>query len=286
MGEVGGVRACLRSRAASSSPPSGAGELPPLIRLVGISHVYDGPVTALDDVTLDIVAGESVALLGANGCGKSTLLRVLDALLAPTRGSFALEGRPISEDSLEDEEANAWFRSRVGFVFQNTDAQLFSASVREEIAFGAHQLGLSVDEAADRTWTAMRRMGIEALADRPPFRLSGGQKKRVALASVLVMEPRVILMDEPTSALDPRSRAWLIDVVDGLRAAGTTLVIASHDLDSVAAMTSRAVVLGEDHRVAADAPTPEVLADRVLLERVNLIAPSGPARTADGHPAA
>ena len=152
-------------------------------------------------------AGEKVALLGANGCGKSTLLKILDGLLFPDGGSYRAFGQPVTEDDLEDEQFSMGFRSRVGFIFQNSDAQVFSPTVREDVAFGPLQLGWSRDKVARRIDDVLSMLEIADLADRAPFQLSGGEKKRVAIASVLVMNPEVLLFDEPTAALDPRTQA-------------------------------------------------------------------------------
>ena len=263
-----------------------------LLRLRGVSHRYLGTVPALDGVDLEVRAGESVALLGANGCGKSTLLRVMDGLLFPCAGSYTAFGQAITEDSLEDAATNAAFRSRIGIVLQSSDVQLFSTTVREELAFGCRQIGLDEPTTTGRVAQALALLELEDLADRPPFQLSGGQKKRVALGSVLVMNPQVVLMDEPTAALDPRSQEWLTSLVVALHRAGTTIVLASHDLAAVATMTTRAVVLGENHRVVADAPTAQVLERRELLVQVNLVGrgwagpvtPPGP-HTCPGPPA-
>jgi cobalt/nickel transport system ATP-binding protein len=226
---------------------------------------------ALDGVSLRVEQGETVALLGANGCGKSTLLKLLDGLLFADAGTFTAFGEEVTEDKLEDEQFNHGFRARVGFVFQNSDAQVFSPSVREEIAFGCLQLGLDRDTTAGRVEDVLTMLGIADLADRAPFQLSGGQKKRVAIASVLVMNPEVLLFDEPTAALDPRTQFWLIELLEQLRAAGKTIVLATHDLDTLPDLADRCVVFSEQHRIVADAKTPEVLSDRALLLSANLI---------------
>ncbi len=217
--------------------------------------------------------GERIALLGANGSGKSTLLKLLDGLVFPDEGSYTAFGEPVTEDSLEDEQMSRGFRSRVGFVFQNSDAQVFSPTVREEVAFGPMQLGLTREETLDRVADVLAMLGITDLADRAPFQLSGGQKKKVAIATVLVMNPEVLLFDEPTAALDPRTQHWLVGVVEQLGAAGKTIVHATHDLDLLDRIADRAVVFSEAHRVVADGPPADVLGDRQLLVDVNLVHP-------------
>jgi cobalt/nickel transport system ATP-binding protein len=243
----------------------------PLLVCEDIGYAYLDRFAALDGVSLRVAAGDKVALLGANGCGKSTLLKILAGLVFPATGSYRAFGQEITEDALEDEQLSVAFRSRVGLVFQNSDAQVFSPTVREEIAFGPLQLGLSRADAADRVDDMLAMLGIADLADRAPFQLSGGQKKKVAIASVLVMNPEVLLFDEPTAALDPRTQSWLVELIQELSAAGKTIVHATHDLDALDRLADRCLVLGEDHRVAAEGTPATVLADRSLLLRVNLI---------------
>ncbi|GIG72914.1 ABC transporter ATP-binding protein [Planosporangium flavigriseum] len=236
-----------------------------------LRYSYLGRFPALDGVSLDIRRGEKVALLGPNGCGKSTLLKLLDGLIFPDSGTFTAFGQEVTEDNLEDEQFSAGFRSRVGFVFQNSDTQVFSPTVREEVAFGCLQLGMSVMETAARVDDVLAMLDISDLADRAPFQLSGGQKKRVAIASVLVMNPQVLLFDEPTAALDPRTQAWLIELIGQLGAAGKTIVLATHDLDALDAIADRCLVFAENHTIAHAGAPGEILADRDLLLRANLI---------------
>jgi cobalt/nickel transport system ATP-binding protein len=237
-----------------------------------LHYSYLGRFPALDGVSLQVRRGESVALLGANGCGKSTLLKVLDGLIFPTSGTFSAFGQPVTEDTLEDEQMSMGFRSRVGFVFQNADAQVFSPSVREEVAFGPLQLGMHRDEAAERTDDVLRMLGIDDLVDRAPFQLSGGQKKKVAIATVLVMNPDVLLFDEPTAALDPRTQQWLIEVMEELGRGGKTIVHATHDLGALDRIADRCIVFNEAHRIVAEGAPGALMEQRDLLTSVNLIA--------------
>jgi len=242
------------------------------MRGVGLGYSYLEKFTALDDVTLYVQRGEKLALLGANGCGKSTLLKVLDGLVFPQSGTFHAFGAEITEDGLEDEQMSMGFRSRVGFVFQNSDAQVFSPSVREEIAFGPLQMGLTRDEVSSRVDDVLVMLDILDLADRAPFQLSGGQKKRVAIGSVLVMNPEVLLFDEPTAALDPRTQEWLTQLIEELSSAGKTIVHATHDLDLLDRIADRCIVFSEEHRIVAEGKPHDVLADQDLLVSVNLVA--------------
>ncbi|MHB1325731.1 MAG: energy-coupling factor ABC transporter ATP-binding protein [Thermoleophilia bacterium] len=226
---------------------------------------------ALDGVSLKINAGESVALLGANGSGKSTLLKMLDGLIFPTAGGIKAFGAVLSDEALKDEGFSQSFRRRVGFVFQNSDAQLFSATVRDEIAFGPLHLGLTPEEVEKRTGDTLHILGLEHLQERPPYHLSGGEKKKVALASVLAIGPEVLLFDEPTAGLDPKTESFLIRLILQLTAAGKTIVTATQDLRLAAAIAERVIVLGEDHRLAGEGEAPAILGDRELLLTANLI---------------
>jgi cobalt/nickel transport system ATP-binding protein len=239
--------------------------------LAGVHFDYEEKVPALSDVSLQVRPGECLAILGANGSGKSTLLKVLDGLYYPTQGTVRAFGQELSERALRDEAFNYAFRRRVGFVFQDPDVQLFSASVLDEVAFAPLQLGLSADEVETRVEWALQALRIEKLRERPPHRLSGGEKKRVALASILSLQPEVWLLDEPTSGLDPRSRAWLVEFIEEQHRTGKTIVIATHDLTLVQAMATRVCALGEDHGIAAQGDPQQLLRDHDLLHACNLI---------------
>ena len=243
----------------------------PIFVCEGLSYAYLERFPALEDVSLDVHPGEKVALLGANGCGKSTLLKILDGLMFPDAGTFTAFGEPVTEENLEDEQFAMGFRSRVGFIFQNSDAQVFSPTVREEIAFGPLQMGWPRKKIDRRIEDVLAMLEIAPLADRAPFQLSGGEKKRVAIASVLVMNPEVLLFDEPTAALDPRTQAWLVELILELNRAGKTIVMATHDLDILDTVADRCLVFSEDHRIAGQGPPGRVLHDRDLLLAVNLI---------------
>lgn len=236
----------------------------------GVSFAYEGKQPALEEVTFEVCAGESWVVLGANGCGKSTLLKVLDGLYFPTRGSLSAFGRPLTEQALNDDEFNFAFRRRVGLVFQDSDVQLFLPSVVDEVAFAPLQLGLPPVEVDQRVEQALQALRIEKLRDRPPHRLSGGEKRRVALASLLSLRPTVWLLDEPTTGLDPRSQSWLVDFILEQRRAGNTILTATHDLTLAAQIATRILVFDEDHHIAASGEPDAILYDHDLLHRCNL----------------
>jgi len=242
--------------------------------LRNVSYTYLRRFEALKEVNLTINAGEQVAILGANGSGKSTLLAILNALNYPTSGEFYAFGNPVKEelfDTLEDNEFNRFFRKKVGFLFQNPDVQLFSSTVYDEIAFGPLQLDLPPEDVKKRTEDIIRMLGIENLADRAPHMLSGGEKKKVCIASILSTNPDVLLLDEPTGGLDPRSQMWLIELIQDLAKSGKTIITATHDLDIVQQISNRAIVVGEDHTIKADTASASVMNDLDLLMSTNLM---------------
>jgi cobalt/nickel transport system ATP-binding protein len=240
-----------------------------IFRLRGVRYVYPGDHPALDGIDLDIRRGEQLCLLGANGSGKSTLLKLLDGIIGPSAGEMRALGRDVAAVAAGQDAFR--FHREVGLVFQDPDVQLFSATVLDDVAFGPLQLGLSPEEVKACCDEALAAMDIAHLADRAPFELSGGEKKRAAIASVLSLRPTVVLLDEPTAALDPRTKAVLVDLIRRLGRDGRTVVTTTHELDIVPVIADRVVVLGEDRRILADGTPDEILADRELLLRANLI---------------
>jgi cobalt/nickel transport system ATP-binding protein len=242
-----------------------------LLACEGLTFSYLDRFPALDGVSLDVHPGERLALLGANGCGKSTLLKVLDGLLFPSAGRYRAFGSEVTEANLEDEQFSMGFRARMGFVFQSSDAQVFSPTVREEVAFGPLQLGLAPDAVRERIADVLSMLGIARLADRAPHQLSGGERKRVAIASVLATNPEVLLFDEPTAGLDPRTQAWLLELIEDLHGAGKTIVCATHDLHALERLADRCLVFSEDHRIVLDGSPEDVLGDQERLVDLNLV---------------
>ncbi len=242
-----------------------------LFTIDNLSFAYPGRPPCLMDVSFSVQPGERLALLGANGSGKSTLLHLLNGLYFPTAGSITALGTVLSEEALERAPFGPRFRKEVGFLFQSSDAQLFCASVEEELAFAPLQLRLPRAEIAQRIDDTLGLLEIAHLRERAPQTLSSGEQKRVALASLLVVNPTVLLLDEPTAGLDPRSQSLLLEMLAALHAAGMTLITATHDLTLLPHLADRALVISEEHRLVADAPTETVLVDLNLLLAVNLI---------------
>jgi cobalt/nickel transport system ATP-binding protein len=243
--------------------------LPALFECRDVHFAYDR-VPALRGLSLEIRAGESVALLGPNGSGKSTLLRALDGLCFATRGAVSFDGTELTPELLQSDDFALSFRRSVALVFQNPDVQLFNPTVFDEVAFGPAQLEWPKAQIVERVNGALQLMAIEHLRDRPPYRLSGGEKKRVALASVIVLDPEVVLLDEPTSTLDPRSQSQLIDLLQNWKGASKTIIAATHQLEIIDDLADRAFVL-EEGRVTASGATREILSDFDLLVRANLV---------------
>jgi cobalt/nickel transport system ATP-binding protein len=227
-------------------------------------------LSALAGLTLAVRAGQRIAILGANGSGKSTLLRLLDGLCFPDRGEVLAFGQALTEENLEDREFVLGFRRRVGLVFQDPDVQLFCSTVFDEVAFGPLQLGWPRDEIRRRVSETLDLMEISHLKDRAPHRLSGGEKKRVALASVLVFDPDVLLLDEPIASLDPKSQGKVIDFLIGWGNTAKTIVTATHDLDIIEDIADHCYVL-QGGRLMSEGPPKALLADQALLERTSLI---------------
>jgi cobalt/nickel transport system ATP-binding protein len=243
-----------------------------LFELNEVGYRYSDGTPALEGVSFGVEEGESLAILGANGSGKSTLLRLLNGLHFPSEGEIRFRGDVLSESGLQDAAFRQEFRQSVGFVFQNADAQLFNATVYDEVAFGPAQLGLTAADVRSRAEETLSFLGIEHLADRPPFRLSGGEKRKVAIASVLSMNPQVLLFDEPFLALDPRGQGWLARTIRDLQAAGKSTVVATHTMDMVPVIARKALILTEAHRLVFSGSVFDALADRDLLLSANLVA--------------
>lgn len=243
----------------------------PLLELDDVHHAYGKDIPALSGVSLAVSAGERVAVLGANGSGKTTLLKLLGGLIFPQRGVYRAFGREITEPLLARDPFGMFFRKEIGILFQNPDAQLFNPTVEDEIAFGPLQMNEPPEALRRGVAEALRGFGLRGLAGRPPFALSGGEKKKVALASVLVMDPQVLLLDEPTAGLDPRSSRMLVELILAAQGRERTVITATNDLHLAAEIAGRVLVLGEDRRLLASGPPEQILADRRILLAANLV---------------
>jgi cobalt/nickel transport system ATP-binding protein len=243
----------------------------PILQLQNVKYSYPTGQTALAGIDLEVRQGERLAILGANASGKSTLLYLMGGLYFAASGSVTAMGKSLTESSLEEDSFRRTFRSSVQMVFQNSDAQLFCPTVEDEIAFGPLQLDIPRAEVQSRIKEYARLCSLEHLLKRPPHRLSGGEKKRVAIAAALAINPSVLLLDEPTASLDPRTERWLVEFLAQIHSQGKTLIIATHDLHLLPELADRAVVLSEEHKIVKVGTPHEVLSDLDLLLEVNLI---------------
>ena len=234
------------------------------VEIESLSFTYPDGRQALRDVALQIGPTEKVALVGPNGAGKSTLMLHLNGLLRPSAGQIEVGGLPVTDDHLG--QIRAW----VGLVFQNPDDQLFNPRVFDDVVFGPLHMDLPPDEVRRRSLAALEAVGMARYADRISHHLSLGEKKRIAIATVLSMEPKILVLDEPTAGLDPRARRGLINLLREM--ADTTMLAATHDMRLVEEFFPRMVILDEG-RVVADGPTQALLADASLLEAHGLERP-------------
>ncbi len=241
-----------------------------MIVLKDVTFSYAG-IKALSHISLQILAGESVALLGANGSGKSTLLKLLNGIVSPDHGTYHFGDDEITHKKLQNTTFAKKFHQRIGFVFQNSDTQLFCTSVYDEVAFGPRQMGCDEAETKKRVDDCLALLGIQAFAERTPYHLSGGEKRKVAIASVLSLNPEVLVLDEPMNGLDPRTERWLVAFLDQLNKAGKTIITSTHNLALVQEISHRSILFGEDHTIVADLPTEELLTQADLLKQVNLV---------------
>jgi cobalt/nickel transport system ATP-binding protein len=234
-----------------------------IVELKNLQHVYPDGTVALRDVSFRITHGESVAIIGANGAGKSTLLMHLNGYLTPTAGEIRIGDFPLSKGTLPE------IRRTVGMVFQEPDDQLFMPTVYDDVAFGPRNLGLSGVELERCVIAALERVGAAHLAKKAPYHLSGGEKRRVAIATVLSMSPDILVMDEPTNGLDPYARRQLISL---LKEFSHTKIFTSHDLDMVLELCERVIILKEGE-VRAEGAALEIFRDDALLAECRLERP-------------
>jgi cobalt/nickel transport system ATP-binding protein len=242
-----------------------------IISLKNVDYSYFGKIPALKNINLSVKKGEMVSVIGLNGSGKSTLLNIINALIFPDSGEFLLKGNPVNEKSLSDKSFGIKLRQSMGYIFQNPEIQLFCPTVYDELLFAPLQLNIPVDEAEERAEQTLSFLGIEYLKDRPVLMLSGGEKKKVAIASVLTMNPEILLIDEPLASLDPKTQTFFIDLLLDLNQSGKTIVFTTHHLDLIDHLQPKVVVLSEEHTIQKTGSASEILSDEDFLISVNLI---------------
>ena len=242
-----------------------------LIKMKNIYYSYDSGAYALKNVSLEIKTGESVAFIGPNGSGKSTLMKLINGLVNPGSGSYTFEGSEINSKYLQNDLLLKSFHKKIGFVFQNSEVQLFCSNVYEEIAFGIRQMGMPEVEVQKRVEDILKLLKVEDLKHRQPYHLSGGEKRKIAIASVLVMNPEVLVFDEPMNGLDPESKRFLKELMVSLNKAGKTILCSTHDFEYVKGVFKRAVVFSKDHTIIRDGSYMEIMEDDNFLFNNNII---------------
>jgi len=240
-----------------------------LISINGLCYNYDD-ICALNNITLKVVEGDALAVIGPNGSGKSTLLKIINGIMFANKGAYVYKGKNINERYMSDNSSSRAFHRSIGFVFQNPDVQLFCSSVYEEVAFGPTQMGLEDREVKTTTENYLKLLGVEHLAQRVPYYLSDGEKKKVAIASILAVEPEVLVLDEPMSGLDPKTKTFIKELVVKLNRAGKTIICATHDFEYVKGMFNRAVVLSEQKTIVYDGAYERVIEDEPFMRANNL----------------
>ncbi len=243
----------------------------PVFELKKVYFSYLGKFPALCGVDIRIHPGQKVSIIGANGSGKSTFLQLLDGLIFPDQGSIDFYGQRLTEKIFNDPQFSRLFRRQVGFVFQNSDLQLFCPTVREDIVFGPLQLGLAKDEVQKRLEKLCATLKIEDLLERPVHQLSIGEKRKVAMASTLIIDPEIFILDEPTAGLDPSTTRQIIDLLIEENNAGKTIITATHDLHIVEEISDTVYVFGRKQEIVKSGAPIDILKDSALLEENNLV---------------
>lgn len=233
-----------------------------------LNYIYHDGAHALKNVNIEIRKGEKVAIMGPNGAGKSTLFLHFNGLNEPTSGNIEIHGKKIVYDKKELLE----IRQKVGIVFQNPNDQLFAPSVKEDVAFGPMNLGLSLEEVEKRTEEALRLVELSQYENKPPHHLSGGQQKRASIAGIIAMRPDIMILDEPTAGLDPHGVEQILKILNKLNEEGMTIVISSHDVEMINDFADRIFVL-KDGEIIGNGTPEEIFADHDLLETANLKPP-------------
>lgn len=220
----------------------------PIINLSHISYNYE-EVSALNDISLEIYAGELIFFTGPNGCGKSTLFKLLNGLIFPTKGEYYFDNKKIDKNTLQDNIFAKNFHKRIGYIFQNPDVQLFNATVYDEIAFGPRQMNLNEEIIHQRVNELLIYLNIQHLQDRPPYHLSGGEQKKVALAAILALNPDILMIDEPLNGLDNKTRQWFKDFLIDFIKANKTILISTHEQELLSLPHSRIIKFNDKHTI-------------------------------------
>ncbi|MGO5440599.1 energy-coupling factor ABC transporter ATP-binding protein [Megamonas funiformis] len=220
----------------------------PIINLSHISYNYE-EVSALNDISLEIYAGELIFFTGPNGCGKSTLFKLLNGLIFPTKGEYYFDNKKIDKNTLQDNISAKSFHKRIGYIFQNPDVQLFNATVYDEIAFGPRQMNLDEEIIHQRVNELLIYLNIQHLQDRPPYHLSGGEQKKVALAAILALNPDVLMIDEPLNGLDNKTRQWFKEFLMDFIKANKTILISTHEQELLSLPHSRIIKFNDEHTI-------------------------------------
>jgi len=241
-----------------------------IFKLENVDFEYEGGIIGVSNINLEIEKGDTVAILGPNGSGKSTLLKILDGLYPPKNGKLYALGEEITQERLKDKAFNKFFRKNIALLFQDADVQLFSPTVEDEIAFGLRQLGLSQKVIEEKVERVMSSLNIQKLRGRYPYSLSGGEKRKVAIASVLSFDPEVYLLDEPTANLDPQTEGILIDQLLSLQKAGKTLIIATQDM-FLAEQAHHILLMGRDKKAIAFGNKENIFSKSDLLYKLGLL---------------
>ncbi|ADL53933.1 energy-coupling factor ABC transporter ATP-binding protein [Clostridium cellulovorans] len=241
-----------------------------MIKLRDISFTYKNRI-ALDNINIHIKEGESIAIIGPNGSGKSTFLKLLNGIIFSNKGEYLFNENEINESAFKDIKFSKSFHKRIGFVFQNSDTQLFCSTVFEEVAFGLNQMELPDDVINERVNDCLNLLNITKLKEEHPYNLSGGEKKRVAIASVLAMNPEVIILDEPMNGIDPKGKRFLRELLISLNRSGKTIICATHDFEYIEGVFDRVIVFSEEHKVIRDDNYENVIKDEEFLRECNII---------------
>jgi cobalt/nickel transport system ATP-binding protein len=242
-----------------------------IISLKNIDYSYFGKIPALANINLSVKKGELFAIIGQNGSGKSTLLNIINALIFPDSGEVLFNGNPVTEKSLSNRNFGIRLRQGMGYIFQNPDIQLFCPTVFDELLFAPLQLNLPFETAVERAEQTLSFLDLGHLKDRPVYMLSGGEKKKVAIASVLTLNPDILLIDEPLSNLDPKTQTFFTELILELNREGKTIIFTTHQLDLIDHLQPRVAVLSEEHTIRKTGTASEILSDEEFLISLNLI---------------